>query len=689
MHDLMLLMIPLVPLAGALLHAALCARGMRRGLALLPALTSIASLGIAAYVLATFERTAMRGPIEALMDWLVIGASSESALELRLGLRADRLGLVFAIAVSAISSIATLAAIPRGALGATPDADGKDTALVPRGRFFAALQLLTGSMLALVLAADLMTFFFAWQGIALAAFLLVGSRGIDPDATGAGMKTFVMARIGDVGLVLAIAAIALLFDTLDFRQILAHIVADTRVEILGINIDRPVSEALALPIPELGLSAGVGIASLLALAALVRMAQFPLHVWLPDASTAPVSATALLSGAAMTVSGAFLLARLSGLFAEATVVAGVLALLGGVTAVLAGFVACGQTDLRRGIAATASGHLGLVLLALGTGAFGASLGHALAFSVSIALTVLAAGLVLRATDGCSDLRNGLGGLRPLMPVTSILFLVGALGLAGLPPFGTFFGITGVLAAAKAGFNPALPIAPDAAWLLGVVGAGALAAAALRLWALTFLGGRGNASLTEYGKESSATTAPLWLLAIGSVGVGALVVPFVLGFGALPSLLEGITEPLVEGFGHYPRVEGQAQAGEWLSVGLTIGAVLLGAFVGYRLGRRRLAPLPSAGLENTAATGRSPVADRGSLIDRAFITILLRPLDRLTLAFAWFERRALDFVVTGVGRSVRFGAFLVSRFQNGDIQSYGIALLLGVVALLLFQVLTRI
>lgn len=685
MHDLLLLLIPLVPLAGALLHAALCARGMRRGLAAVPVLTSLASLGIAAFVLSGFERASMRGPIEALMDWLVIGASTDAPLELRLGFRADRLGLVFAIAVAAISAVANLAAIPRGALGEAPRADGKDTETIPRGRFFAAMQLLTGSMLALVLAADLATFFFAWQGIALAAFLLVSSRGIDPDTSGAGMKTFVMARIGDVGLVLGIAAIAVLFDTLDFRQILATIVANARVEIFGINIDRPISEALALPIPELGISAGVGIASLIALATVVRMAQFPLHVWLPDASIAPAPATALLSGAAMTVSGAFLITRLSGLFAEATVVAGVLAILGGITAALAGFFACSQTDLRRGIALTAIGHLGIVMLAFGTGAFGASLAHALAFSVSIAVVVLAAGLVLRATDGCSDLREGLGGLRSLMPATSILFLLGALGLAGLPPFGSFFGITGALAGAKTGFNPALPIAPTTAWVLGLAGTATLAAAALRLHALTFLGGRGNAPLAEHRKESILSTGPLGLLAVASVAVSALVVPFVLGFGALPSLFEGIVEPAVEGFGQYPRVEGSTQAGEWLSVGLTIGAIVLGAVVGHRLGRRRPAPLPTP----STAGANAPVLDHGSLVDRVFITIFLRPLDRLTLAFAWFERRALDFVIVGIGRSVRFSGFLVSRFQNGDIQSYGIALLLGVAAFLLFQVLTRI
>jgi NADH-quinone oxidoreductase subunit L len=370
-------------------------------------------------------------------------------------------------------------------------------------RFFSHLNLFTFFMLLLVMGGSLPLLFIGWEGVGLCSYLLIGFWYKKDSASAAGLKAFVVNRIGDVGLILGMIFIFHAFGSLDLVDI-----ADN---------------AGALAPEALGEWGPVTIACLLLfVGATGKSAQIPLHTWLPDAMEGPTPVSALIHAATMVTAGVYLVARLGPLYQQSETAMLVVAVTGAATALMAGTIAVVQTDIKRVLAYSTVSQLGFMFLAAGMGAFGVAVFHLYAHAFFKALLFLGSGSVIHAMSGEQDMRR-MGGLRKKIPWTYATFLVGTLAIAGIPPLAGFFSKDEILLAALE--SPAL---------FGIMLFTALLTAAYmaRLLFLTFFGefrgghAPGGASDAGHHVHESpwSMLLPLVLLALGSIGAGFLKVP---------------------------------------------------------------------------------------------------------------------------------------------------------------------
>jgi NADH-quinone oxidoreductase subunit L len=374
-----------------------------------------------------------------------------------------------------------------------------------RVRYFSYLNLFTFFMLLLVLGGSLPLMFVGWEGVGLCSYLLIGFWFRRKSATDAGMKAFIVNRVGDVGLLLGMILAYHAFGSLDLVTI-----ADN---------------AGAL-VPETGGEFGAAtlVCLLLFVGACGKSAQIPLHVWLPDAMEGPTPVSALIHAATMVTAGVYLVARLAPFYHLSASALTVVAVIGGATALMAATVALVQTDIKRVLAYSTVSQLGYMFLACGVGAFGVAIFHLFTHAFFKALLFLGAGSVIHALSGEQDMRS-MGGLRRKIPWTFWTFVVGSLALAGIPPLAGFFSkdeiLRGALQAGKTGL-----------FALGFLTAFLTAFYMSRLVFLTFFGSfRGGPAAEPHIHESPWTMrGPLVLLAVGSA-VG--------GFVAVPELIEPV------------------------------------------------------------------------------------------------------------------------------------------------------
>jgi NADH-quinone oxidoreductase subunit L len=342
-------------------------------------------------------------------------------------------------------------------------------------RYFGYLNFFVFAMLLLVLGNGILLF-AGWEGVGLASYLLIGFWFHRPAAARAGMKAFIVNRVGDAALI--IAFIWIIWDTA-YRP--PHGPADVNWE---------------------------WIALLLLAGAIGKSAQFPLHVWLPDAMEGPTPVSALIHAATMVTAGVYLIARLHGVFEHAVRVSAVLGSLGAFTALFAASVALAQNDIKRVLAWSTISQLGYMFLALGTGAYWVAIFHMVTHAFFKALLFLGAGNVIHALSGEQDLRK-MGGLRKTLPKTHILMWIGAASAAGVPGLAGFFSKDAVLAAAWGA--PAL-------YAVGLVTS---VVTAFYVWRLMYLIFYGTARAEHlHAHEPPATMiAPLAVLAIGAIAAG--------------------------------------------------------------------------------------------------------------------------------------------------------------------------
>jgi NADH-quinone oxidoreductase subunit L len=366
-------------------------------------------------------------------------------------------------------------------------------------RYFSYLNLFTFFMLLLVLGGSLPLMFVGWEGVGLCSYLLIGFWFRRKSATNAGMKAFIVNRVGDVGLLLGMILAYHAFGSLDLVTI-----ADN---------------AGAL-VPEAGGEFGpvTLVCLLLFVGACGKSAQIPLHVWLPDAMEGPTPVSALIHAATMVTAGVYLVARLAPLYHLSASALMVVAVIGGATALVAATIALVQTDIKRVLAYSTVSQLGYMFLACGVGAFGVGIFHLFTHAFFKALLFLGAGSVIHALSGEQDMRN-MGGLRTKIPWTFWTFVVGSLALAGIPPLAGFFSkdeiLRGALQAGKTGL-----------FALGFLTAFLTAFYMSRLLFLTFFGSfRGGSAAVPHLHESPWTMrGPLVLLAVGSAVGGFVAVP---------------------------------------------------------------------------------------------------------------------------------------------------------------------
>ena len=525
--------------------------------------------------------------------------------------------------------------------------------------FYAVLSLFTGSMLNLVIANDLFQLLVGWEGVGICSYLIISFWWQEKENVYAGNKAFITTRVGDVPFAFGIFALVFAVGTANIPAILHGAEAGE------------ISHALLFAGALLLLGGAVG-----------KSAQFPLHVWLPDAMAGPTPASALIHAATMVVAGVYLVARMFPVFVDSDGALTVVAVTASITMLLGAVLAFVQDDLKRVLAYSTISQLAYMFAALSLGEHGytAGLFHMFTHAAFKALLFLAAGSVIHAvhTNNMSEM----GGLRKTMPWTFAVFLVGTAALMGVPPFAGYWSKDEIIAVAFREEN----------WF--VFGAAAATAAMtsfymIRALLLTFFGEyRGHG----HPHESVAwMVAPMAVLAVPAALLGFVGAPQLFGFnGAFADWV----------FAHEPEVGIFSVPFLLLSITLvTIGAGL--AYLLYREYRER-DPLRSLGVVYTALEHRL-------YIDDFYLRGIVRPVQYgLSSAIAWVDRNVIDGIVNGAALAVRGLAMAVNLFdreaidgaangigmgagetggllrylQSGNVQRYLVFLFAGIIALTL-------
>lgn len=355
--------------------------------------------------------------------------------------------------------------------------------------FYQYLNLFVFSMLSLVISANLLQLYIFWEMVGLCSYLLVGFWYFKPEAAQAAKKSFIVTRIGDVGLFVGI--ILLFLATKSFNDSTIFTAAATHTLALG-WISSPHLITLA--------------AILIFVGAVGKSAQFPLHVWLPDAMEGPTPVSALIHAATMVAAGVYLVARMFPLFEASATAMDTVAWIGGITALMASLIALTQRDIKRVIAYSTMSQLGYMMLGLGVGGYVYGLFHLMTHAFFKALLFLAAGSVIHAL-GTQDLFE-MGGLRKKMPVTTYAFLAGALALAGIFPFAGFWSKDGILTVTLVTGHVVL-------YWFGLIAAFCTAFYIFRVFFLTFTGTPRDAKKHEHAHEGG------WVMTVPLIVLGAL------------------------------------------------------------------------------------------------------------------------------------------------------------------------
>src|SRR4051812_32035857 len=327
-------------------------------------------------------------------------------------------------------------------------------------RYFSYLNLFAAFMLVLVLGSSFPVLFVGWEGVGLCSYLLIGFWYRKKSANDAGKKAFIVNRIGDYAFLLGMFAIFAQFGTLDFQNVAAAVSA----------------------IPK---EAGFGVLSITTLMLFIgatgKSAQIPLYTWLPDAMEGPTPVSALIHAATMVTAGVYMIGRNAVLFSHTPVTLLIVAIIGALTALMAGTIGLVQNDIKRVLAYSTVSQLGYMFLAMGMGAFGAGIFHLYPHAFFKACLFLGSGAVIHALHGEQDIRN-MGGLKDQLPITYWTFLIGALAIAGVPGLAGFFSKDEILWQTFAHGHTVL-------WALAVLTAFLTATYMFRLLYLTFFGTR--------------------------------------------------------------------------------------------------------------------------------------------------------------------------------------------------------
>ena len=505
------------------------------------------------------------------------------------------------------------------------------------GWYFAWQALFVAAMLTLALADNFLLLYIAWELVGLCSYLLIGFWFENPGPREAAKKAFVVTRIGDVGLLVGIL-------------------------LLWVNVGS-FSMTEAFEAAQSGaLSSGVTTAAaiLLLLGAMGKSAQFPFHVWLPDAMEGPTPVSALIHAATMVIAGVYLVARAYPIFEASPVALLVIAIIGLITALGAATIALVSTDLKRILAYSTISHLGLMMLSLGALGWTAAVFHLMAHGFAKALLFLGAGSVMHGVGahGDVDIRR-VGGLRRAMPITAVVFSIGALSLGGIPILSGFWSKDEILLAVSGN----LPVVFIVLTLLTV----ALSALYMaRAMFVVFFG--------PEGEDSAHAHESPWLmlvvmsaLAVLAIGFGWIAFDWPGSFGGFGSF---VFYEHAEGF-HFNVVVGV------LSVVLAIGAFVAAWLVYVRRSlsvdrwRARLAPVLRA-VENRY------------YVDETYQWVIDRVVLTVSAALAFFDRAVVnDLGVNGPADVVRKAGFVLRVHVTGHVYSYALAVALGVIGLAVF------
>lgn len=559
---------------------------------------------------------------ETLFSWVPVGA-----LQVDFGLRLDQLSVCFVLLITGVGSLIHVYSI--GYMAHDPG----------RRRFFAYLNLFVAAMLLLVLADNYLGLYVGWEGVGLASYLLIGFWSHKPSAATAAKKAFVVNRVGDIGLAVALMVMVAEAGTVSYDGVFAAA-------------------------GEMSGGAVTAIGLLLLLAACGKSAQVPLQSWLGDAMEGPTPVSALIHAATMVTAGVYLIVRSGPVYDLAPAARTAVVVVGAVTLLFGAVIGCAKDDVKKALAASTMSQIGYMVLAAGLGPAGYALAilHLLTHGFFKAGLFLGAGSVMHAMDDETDMRR-YGGLRRYLPITFATFGLGYLAIIGVPPLSGFFSKDPIIETAFAAGGVT-------GWLLGgatLLGAGITAFYMTRVMVLTFFGAPRWRPFTHPHEAPAVMTAPMIVLAVGSVGAGGLL--------AVGGTLAHWLEPVVGAH------EAHHAMPVWVSTALTLGVVAVGVLVAVRMYARRPVPVTAP----TDVSALTVAARRDLYSDAVNEELLMRPGQLLTAGLMEIDDEGIDGVSRGLGAAVGSASRRLGLLQTGFARSYALSMLGGatlVVALIL-------
>jgi NADH:ubiquinone oxidoreductase subunit 5 (subunit L)/multisubunit Na+/H+ antiporter MnhA subunit len=710
-----LALIPLLPLLGAVycgLLGWLFQRRFGRAAVHLPAvLLPVLSFVLAVWGFLTLaslpgEQT---GLYASLWKWLAVGP-----LEVDMAFVMDRLSSVMCLVVTGVGSLIHIYSMGYMA---------KDQAY---WRYFSYLNLFMFAMLVLVLGDSFLTMFIGWEGVGLCSYLLIAFWYTDREKAAAGMKAFVVNRVGDAGFVLGMAmlfwvlagsgqrdpqpraevptapAAARLSGTDSPATHDAQHLATLTFREVERRVAEPAFQEQTASIRVLGIDWVTLVCLLLFLGAAGKSAQLPLYVWLPDAMAGPTPVSALIHAATMVTAGVYMVARLHFLFGLSPVAMTVVATVGALTALFAASIGLFQYDIKKVLAYSTISQLGFMFLAVGVGAYWVGIFHLVTHAFFKACLFLGSGSVILGCHHEQDMRQ-MGGLRRLMPITAMTYLLACCAIAGFPFFSGFFSKDEILWKVFDTGDVLLPGGGLILWAIAATAALGTALYMFRSYYLTFSGAyRGHAHPAESPRSMT------WVL--GALGVLSVVGGFVglPQLWRLPNLFEEWLAPVFHPTERLLHSAGHGAEVQWGLMGISVAVALAGFLAARSLYKDAASSIPARLLEsrNPLVRGVHGLVFHKYFVDELYRATFIAATLQSSRMLSWFDRNVVDgavnlsgwiarvlaaidglidtYVVDGLVNAVaealtRSGATL-RRLQTGQVQGYIILTMAGAIAL---------
>ena len=562
-----------------------------------------------------------RTVVQTVYDWVFVGTFQAS-----FALQLDQLSMVFVLLITIVGALIHIYSL--GYMAHDPD----------KRKFFGYLNLFVAAMLILVLANNYLLLYVGWEGVGLASYLLIGFWQRKPSAAAAAKKAFVINRVGDVGLSLAIMLIFVTFGSVTFQDVFGQ-----------------VDEASEGTLTAIGL--------LLLLAAAGKSAQFPLQAWLLDAMEGPTPVSALIHAATMVTAGVYLIVRSNAIYNAAVWAATAVVVVGLITIFMGAIIGSAKDDIKKSLAGSTMSQIGYMVFAAGLGPIGYvfAIFHLLTHGVFKAGLFLGAGSVMHGMNDNVNMRR-YGALKGLMVITFITFMAGYLAIIGIPPFAGFWSKDEIIHAAF-----------ERNWVIGaatILAAGITGFYMTRMVAMTFFGKARWEDDVHPHESPAVMTIPLIILAIGSTFMGMAL----LFWGNIETWLEPVTG--------YESVPTPLPTSFYIAVTLVV--VIIGAIIGWVMYARKEVPI-----EAPRGNALTRAARQDLYGDAVNNVLVVEPTYRTAEALTTFDTKAVDGFVGGVTSFVGDLAVRLRRGQTGFVRSYALSMVGGALIIVLALILVRL
>jgi NADH-quinone oxidoreductase subunit L len=572
---------------------------------------------------------ALLGSSDRSQDQHLFSYIPVARLQVNVGILVDPLSASFMLLITGVGSLIIIYSV--GYMAHDRD----------RRRFFGYLNLFIASMLLLVLADNYLVLYVGWEGVGLASYLLIGFWQFKNSAAVAAKKAFVVNRVGDFGLTLAIFLMFAEFGTVSFSGVFGSVKSSGN-----------------------GVTLALGL--LLLLGACGKSAQVPLQSWLLDAMEGPTPVSALIHAATMVTAGVYLLVRSNPILALSPGARLAIAIIGAITLLFGAIIGCAKDDIKKSLAGSTMSQIGYMTLGAGLGPAGYvfAIAHLIAHGFFKAGLFLGAGSVIHGMDDEQDMRH-YGGLARLLPITFGTFILAYLAIIGVPPFSGFYTKDGIIEAAWDRGGTAGPILTACA----ILGVGITAFYMTRMVLMTFFGKSRRPENTHPHESPAVMTVPMILLAVGSVGAGAFLI--------IGQRFENFLGPVT---GVPPTAHSY-----WSVPGdISLVLIVVGAALAWNMYGR--VPVPV-----TAPRGNFPVvAARKDLYGDALNeSLIMRPGQWLTRLSVYFDNRGVDGLVNSLAALIGGTSGRLRRLQTGFVRSYAMLMFLGAFVVITLLLVVRL